>query len=184
LTIAEEIIHASPTFAVLLFLGVLWATHRKDISRLLRRTDQLELFGFKVIASRALLSVSERAKNKGMQAISRRRQRVVLQKLEEAQDDLRNSEILWVDDHPYNCYDEGRVLQSFGVIVSFVTKTEEALEVLTDRSGSSQIDVIITDIDRLFRRCKGRVRTTGTNYGRADRCALDNIYRIARRKAP
>lgn len=148
MTTAAEVIRASPTFGVLCFLGLFWFIYRQQIKRLLTDMSQVELFGVKLLASHALFSASERAKRSGIRAISPNRQKETIDLLEKYQNDIRNAEILWVDDHPYNCFDEARVLQSFGIIVSFVTKSFEAMDILLNGSGFARVDVVITDIDR------------------------------------
>lgn len=131
-----------------MFACVLLVIYRKHVRRLLRNTNQFELLGLKLIAPQALHSASDLAKERGLQAISPRRQKEILKMLDESHDLLNRVEILWVDDNPYYCFDEARVLQSFGAIISFVTKTEEAKIVLVDRTRPSSISLIITDMDR------------------------------------
>ena len=146
--VIKELIHVSPTYAILMFIGTLLCVYRSHVRRLLRNTNQFEVLGLKFIAPQALHSASDLAKERGLQAISPRRQKEVLKMLDDSRDFLDRVEILWVDDNPYNCFDEARVLQSFGAIVSFVTRTEEARVVLVERTRSSGISLIITDMDR------------------------------------
>jgi CheY-like chemotaxis protein len=146
--VIKEIIHVSPTYAVLIFASILLFVYRKHVRRLLRNANHFEILGLKLIAPQALHSASDLAKEHGLQAISPRRQEQVLKMLDDSRDYLDRTEILWVDDNPYNCFDEARVLQSFGAIVSFVTRTEEARMVLVDRTRPSRIGLIITDMDR------------------------------------
>ncbi len=146
--VVKEIIRVSPTYAVLIFVCILLVVYRTYIRRLLKSITQVEVLGVKLIAPQALHSASDLATRRGLQAISPRRQKEVLNMLDEAKEVLVGNEILWVDDNPYNCFDEARVLQSFGAIVSFVTRTREASMVLVDRAKPSEISLIISDMDR------------------------------------
>ena len=62
---------------------------------------------------------------------------------------FEGAEILWVDDRPSNNRNEGRMLRSFGALVTFAATTDEALQALSSAAEQHQpFDMILSDISR------------------------------------
>ena len=62
---------------------------------------------------------------------------------------FEGAEILWVDDRPSNNRNEGRMLRSFGALVTFAATTNEALQALSSAAEQHQpFDMILSDISR------------------------------------
>jgi CheY-like chemotaxis protein len=72
-----------------------------------------------------------------------------LDKAKERHKVYEGAEILWVDDRPSNNRNEGRMLRSFGAMLTFACTTEEAHDAIKDANVEARpFHIILSDISR------------------------------------
>jgi CheY-like chemotaxis protein len=122
---------------------------------LLRRLSNVEALGVKLALSgleaQAMLAAVEMARKHARWASdsTKAQQDRALARANRERGVLAKAEILWVDDCPSNNRNEARMLQAFGVQLTFACSTREALEALSyGRDEKQPYHMIISDIAR------------------------------------
>jgi CheY-like chemotaxis protein len=153
---AEGIAHIIGAIAAVLWVLVagyaLWIL-RQPLTAVVGRVAGIEAFGIKFAlaggaALNAAIELAEKNPDWPVEVPAADRE-AALERANAHRALFEGAEILWVDDRPSNNRNEGRMLRSFGALVTFAATTEEALRALGTAAEQHQpFDIILSDISR------------------------------------
>jgi CheY-like chemotaxis protein len=150
---AGRVLEAAPLPLICLLLVLVLVRMWNDLPAIIGRLTNVEAFGVKLSLSggQAMGAALEMArKNSDWHGEAPMAdQKRALDRAARERSIVEGAEILWVDDRPSNNRNEGRMLRSFGAMITFACSTDEALRALGDADEQHQpFDIILSDIAR------------------------------------